>query len=384
MSESTRPVAAPTRPRPRRRRRWPLLLLVCALGGGAFAAWHFTHRPHATVDPALVVTARREKLDIEITDVGRIEAPDTVLVTSRVPGRVTDVLVAEGERVKRGQLLVRLDRRTALEQLARARAELHRARAAHEFAARDAERKAQGAEQGIVARLDLESARHKARLAQLDVKLARVTLAEARDHLHDLELSSPISGTVTRRAIEPGEMVEKGVEASRESAALLTVADLSRLVVKTDLDQIDVAKVRLGQRVSVKLDALPDQSFPARVTKIAPASVQRTGKDVDVFPVEALLDKADPRVKPGMTGDVRISVREEPHVLALPLESVRKKHGKEFVTRVVSDAQGEHTEEVEVKLGAGNDHVVEVVSGIAEGQRVLVDPASAAKNETKI
>jgi len=336
------------------------------------------------VYPALVVTARREKLDIEITDVGRIEAPDTVLVTSRVPGRVTDVLVAEGERVKRGQLLVRLDRRTALEQLARARAELHRARAAHEFAARDAERKAQGAEQGIVARLDLESARHKARLAQLDVKLARVTLAEARDHLHDLELSSPISGTVTRRAIEPGEMVEKGVEASRESAALLTVADLSRLVVKTDLDQIDVAKVRLGQRVSVKLDALPDQSFPARVTKIAPASVQRTGKDVDVFPVEALLDKADPRVKPGMTGDVRISVREEPHVLALPLESVRKKHGKEFVTRVVSDAQGEHTEEVEVKLGAGNDHVVEVVSGIAEGQRVLVDPASAAKNETKI
>jgi multidrug efflux pump subunit AcrA (membrane-fusion protein) len=112
--------------------------------------------------------------------------------------------------------------------------------------------------------------------------------------------------------------------------------------------------------------------------------VKRAGKDVEVFPVEAELAKADPRIKPGMTGDVHISVREEPHVLALPLESVQKKDGNNFVTRVVSDATGEHTERVQVRLGDGNDHVVEIVSGIHEGQRVLIDPASSKKNETKI
>ncbi len=384
MSESTRPVSGPARPRPRRRRRWPLVLLALGLAGGAFGAWRFTHRPHTKVDPALVVTAKREKLDIEVTNVGRIEAPDTVQIGSRVPGRVVDVLVKEGEHIKRGQLLVKFDRRTALAEVARAGAALAQARSRYEFAKKDVQRKTDGVTAGIVARLDLQSAQHQAALAALDVKLARVALAEARDHLDDLALSSPIDGTVTRRAIEPGEMVETGVQSSRESAALLTVADLSRLVVKTDLDQIDVAKVKLGQRVGVTLDAIHGETFRAHVTKVAPASVKRAGKDVEVFPVEAELDKADPRIKPGMTGDVRISVREEPHVLALPLESVRKKDGKDFVTRVVSDAAGDHTQEVQVRLGAGNDHVVEIVSGIDEGQRVLIDPASANKNETKI
>ncbi len=384
MSESTRPVSASTRPRARKRRRWPLVLLVCALGGGAFGAWRFTHHHQEKVDPALVVTARREKLDIEVTDVGRIEAPDTVQIGSRVPGRVVDVLVKEGQHVGRGQLLVEFDRRTALAEVTRARAQLAQARARYEFAKKDVERKTDGVTAGIVARLDLQSARHQAALAALDVKLARVALAEARDHLDDLALSSPIDGTVTRRAIEPGEMVETGVQSSRESAALLTVADLSRLVVKTDLDQIDVAKVKPGQGVGVTLDAIPGETFRAHVTKVAPASVKRTRKDVEVFPVEAELDKADPRIKPGMTGDVRISVREELHVLSLPLESVQKKDGKDFVTRVVSDAAGDHTQQVQVKLGAESDHVVEIVSGIAEGQRVLIDPQSAKKNETKI
>ncbi len=384
MSESTRPVSAPARQRPRKQRRWPLLLLALGLAGGAFGAWRVTHRPHTTVDPALVVTAKREKLDIEVTDVGRIEAPDTVQIGSRVPGRVVDVLVKEGEHVERGQLLVKFDRRNALAEVARTRAQLAQARSRYEFSRKDVERKSNGVAAGIVARLDLQSARHQAALAALDVKLARVALAEARDHLDDLALSSPIDGTVTRRAIEPGEMVETGVQSSRESAALLTVADLSRLVVKTDLDQIDVAKVKLGQEVGVTLDAIPGETFRAHVTKVAPAAVKRAGKDVEVFPVEAELAKADPRIKPGMTGDVHISVREEPHVLALPLESVQKKDGNNFVTRVVSDATGEHTERVQVRLGDGNDHVVEIVSGIHEGQRVLIDPASSKKNETKI
>ena len=125
MSESDRPVSAPAR-RPRKRRRWPLLLLAFSLAGGAFGAWRVTHRHHKKVDPALVVTAKRQKLDIEVTDVGRIEAPDTVQIGSRVPGRVTEVLVKEGQHVKRGELLVKFDRRTAFAEVARARAQLER------------------------------------------------------------------------------------------------------------------------------------------------------------------------------------------------------------------------------------------------------------------
>ena len=384
MSDSTHPVEVPraaTRPR---RRRWLVAAGALLVSCTAFAGWRATHPPKKLVDPTLVVTARRASLQIEVVDVGRIEAVNTVEIESRVPGRVIDVLVDEGDRVRAGQPLVRLDRREALRAVSRASTDLARARARAAYADKTAERQARSAAQGLVSRVDLESALEEQLLAGLDAKLARVTLGEARDQLSYAELAAPIAGTVTRRAIEPGEMVKPGVQSSFESVALLTIADLSRLVVKTELNQIDVAKVKLGQRVSLSLDALPGEKFSARVTRIAPASVRPAGKDVEVFPVEAELEHADPRIKPGMTSDVRVFVQERPNVLALPLESVRREGDKSFVTRVISDAAGERTERVSVTLGAENDHQVEVIAGIGEGERVLIDPPAASDNETKI
>jgi len=385
VSDSTHPVEVPAR-RLRRRRKlgWALVVGALLAGGASLAGWRATHPAKQRVDPALVVAAARTSLAVEVVDVGRIEAVNSVEIESRVPGRVLEVRVNEGDVVKGGQLLLRLDRREALRAVARAGTELSRAKARSVFAAKTAERQQRGAAQGLVSQVDLEAARQEQELAVLDAKLARVVLAEARDQLRYTEIAAPIAGTVTRRAIEPGEMVKPGVQSSFESVSLLTIADLSRLVVKTELNQIDVAKVRLGQRVVLRLDALPGEKLAARVTKIAPASVRPAGKDVEVFPVEAELERADARVKPGMTADVRISVGERPNVLALPLESVRRERDECFVSRVVSDERGEHTERVKVTLGAENDHEVEVVSGIAEGERVLVDPPSAADNETKI
>jgi RND family efflux transporter MFP subunit len=179
-------------------------------------------------------------------------------------------------------------------------------------------------------------------------------------------------------------MVKPGVESSFESVSLLTVCDLSRMRVKVELNQIDVAKMRVGQRVRLRLDALPGEQFSARVTRIAAASVKTPGKDLESFPVEALLERSDPRIKPGMTADVHISVSEQSAALFLPLESVRRDGTQAFVTRVVTDPEGEHTEEVPVTLGAENDHQVEILSGLEAGERVKIDPPSAAENETKI
>ena len=381
MSDSTHPVTVPARRRSRRKLGWVLLLAVPAL---AFGVWRATRSGEKPVDPTLVVTAARAPLAVEVVDVGRIEAVDTVELASRVPGRVLEVLVDEGDRVKAGQLLVRLDGREAKRELSRAGAELARAKARRAFARSEAKRKGRGAAQGIVSAVDRQTAEQEAKLAGLDASLAAVAVRQARDQLKDTELVAPITGTVTRRSIEPGEMVKPGVQSSFESVALLTIADLSRLVVKTELNQIDVAKVKLGQRVKLSLDALPGETFAARVTKIAPASVRPAGKDLDVFPVEAELITADARIKPGMTADVRISIEDKPSVVALPLESVRRDGKQTFVTRLVGDKEHEHTERVTVVLGSENDHQVEIVSGVGEGDRVVLDPPSADENQTKI
>ncbi len=188
-----------------------------------------------------------------------------------------------------------------------------------------------------------------------------------------------------QRGIQTGEVVVPGVQSTFEGRALLTIADLSVLVAKVDLNQIDVAKVHLGQSATVTLDALPGRSYEAQITKIVPASVKPPGKDVEVFPMEAQLTQVDGLIKPGMTADVRIHLDEKKDVLSLSLESVVKENGKSFVTRVFTDPKGHpQTEKVEVTLGVRNDREVEVTSGIQENDRILINPASASQNEIKI
>ncbi len=331
-----------------------------------------------------MVVAARGPLAVEVIDVGRIEALHQVEIESKVPGRVSRVLVDEGDRVRAGDELILLDTRDFSRAVAREQTELRHARARLSFSKLERERKRRGSRDGIVSGVERELGEHQAALAAIDVERARVALSVARDRLRDARIEAPISGTVIRRAIEPGEMVVPGVESTFEKRSLLTIADLSQLVVRIELNQIDVAQVRLGQRVTLSLDALPGVQCSAKITEIAPASVKLPGKELEVFPVQALLDRADPRIKPGMTADVRIHVLERPNVLSLPLEAVRREGDKARVTRVLEDDAGPRTEQIEVVLGVRSDRSVEISSGLAEGDRVLIDPASAADNEAKL
>jgi len=358
----------------RRRRKWPYaVVLLLLLGGGSAYAWR-APKPEV-IDQTLVVTAKRAPLAIEVIDVGRVEAFEEVEILSKVSGRVAQVLVNDGDTVKKGDPLVLLDTRDYGRVVARERALLDTAQAKVAYAQRNVARKRELAREGLLSALDLDVAERELDLMDLDVRTAKVTLTQAEDRLRDARIVAPAAGTVIRRKIEAGEMVIPGVESTFEKRALLMIADLSRLIVKVELNQIDVSKVRLGQRVTATFDGLPDERFSAHVTEIAPASTK--AKELDVFPIKAELDKPDPRIKPGMTADIRIHIEEKPNAVTVPLESVRREAGKAFVKRVIEQEKQRHTERVEVVLGTQNDRFAEVVSGLSEGEQVLLDPPAA-------
>ena len=355
---------------PRRRRVWPYVTVALLLLGAGSA--YALRVPKQEIDPTLVVTAKRAPLAIEVVDVGRIEAFEEVEILSKVAGRVAAVLVKDGDTVKKGDPLVILDPRDFRRVVARERALLDTAQAKVAHAQRNVARKRELAKEGLLSVLDLDVAERELELMDLDVKTARVILTQAEDRLRDSRIVAPASGTAIRRKIEPGEMVIPGVESTFEKRALLMIADLSRLVVKIELNQIDVSKVRLGQRVTATFDGLPGERFAAHVTEIAPASTK--AKDLDVFPIKAELEEPDPRIKPGMTADVRIHIEEKAQAITVPIESVRREAGKAFVKRVVEREKTKHTERVEVILGTQNDRFAEVLSGLHEGEQVLLDP----------
>ncbi|HVK63002.1 MAG TPA: efflux RND transporter periplasmic adaptor subunit [Polyangium sp.] len=369
----------------KRKRRWPWLLalvvivalvVVISQRGGAGAA---------PLDPALVVTAKRSELVLEVVETGKVEARNKVELKSKVPGQVAEVLVDEGAQVKKGDLLVVLDPTDYQRELARAEAELAHAQASVAYAKLVLGRKTAGVEGAVVPAHELDAARHDLATKDISVRQARVAVDMARDRLRYTKIVAPMAGTVIQRGIEPGEVVTPGVQATFNGEALLVVADLSTLVVKIEVNQIDVAKIQLGQAATLTLDALPGKTYEARVTKIAPASTRPQGRDVDVFPIEAELTAADAQIKPGMSADVRIRLDVRRDVLTLPIEAVRESGGKARVTRVLDGPEGRQTtEEVEVVLGARTDREVEVVRGIEEGNRVLLEPGSAAANETQM
>jgi membrane fusion protein, macrolide-specific efflux system len=369
----------------RRRARWPWLLALPLLAGGGLLWARRGGADPAPIDPALVVVATRGSLVVDVLETGKVVPRERVELKSKVAGQVTEVKVDEGSHVEKGQLVLVLDPLDAQRDVSRARADVARGRADVELARIVLERKRQSVEAAVAPVSDLDAARGDLRAKEATLEGLGVSLAAAEDRWRYTRIYAPISGTVIQRGIQPGEVVVPGVQSTFDGKALLVVADLSTLLVKIDLNQIDVARVRLGQVATVTLDALPGRSWEATVTKISPGSVRPPGKDVDVFPVEVTLAADDPVMKSGMTADVRIHLEALPDVISLPIEAVVKEGQKSFVTRVSTDEKGRpRTEKVAIEVGSRNDRALQVVSGLAGGDRVLLRPPSAADNETKM
>lgn len=370
----------------RKKRVWPWLILLALLVGVGIFLMKRGKTSEPPLDPALLVTVKRGELAIEILEVGKVMPREKVELKSKVAGQVLKVLVEEGAQVKEGELLLVLDPIDYQREVARAEVEVAQARGAIAFAKINVDRKKVGVTSDVTPAQELDAANYELSARTLTLQAAQVALGAAQDRLRYTKIFSPMAGTVIQRGIQPGEVVTPGVQSTFDGKALLTVADLSTLIVKVDLNQIDVAKVRLGFATTLTLDALPGKTYEAKIKKIAPASIKPPGKDIEVFPVEAEIATADSLIKPGMTADVRIHVESKKDVLSIPIEAVLKEDGKSFVIRVTEDSEkkGQKKDKVEVTLGARNDRSVELVSGIEDGAQILINPGSAADNETKI
>ncbi len=367
----------------KRRARWPWALLAAAvIGIVLFAAQRSRAKP-SPIDPATIVAVARKSLEVDVLETGRVLPREKADLKSRVAGQVQSVAVREGAAVKKGDVLLVLDPVDYQRELSKADAGVAQAKVALDFARFTRERAERAVAQGLMARIELDNAAHDERSKAILLRAAEVARTVADDRVRYTKIISPMDGVVIARGIEPGEAVVPGVQSTFDGKALLTIADLGALLVKVNLNQIDAAKVAVGRKATLTLDALPGRSYAAEITKVAPASVKIPGKDQEVFPVEALITAPDGAVKPGMTADVRIHLDAKPGALVLPLEAIVKESGRSFVMRVVGKAGEERTEKGEVTLGLRNDREVEV-AGIDEGTRVVLRPPSAAENETKM
>jgi HlyD family secretion protein len=340
-----------------------------------------------------------------VTASGNIRARRTVDMSSDVSARVAELLVQEGDDVRRGQTLLRLDPAQYQANVARNRASLSQAqaqRAQQEAnlirAQRDLDRllALRTRDSLLVSRQQIDDTRTTLAVAdatlesaQHGVAQAQAALAEAEDQLSKTVFTAPIDGKVTRLNVEEGETVIIGTM-NNPGSLVLTIADLSVIEAVVQVDETDVSLISLGDSASVHIDAFPNQTFVGRVTEIGnsainPPSQQSAGQQAAIdFEVVLTLEHSDAPLRPDLSATADIVVETRSRVLGVPIIAMTVRTDSTLATEG-GDAEPEEVEGVflvhddrvtftPVEIGIAGQEYFEVLSGLSEGDTVVAGP----------
>jgi len=338
-----------------------LLLAACSFGGGG----------GEPVDDNLVKIATRGDLVDEVSEAGKITPRFDVDIKSKVSGEIQNVYVEEGQAVKKGDALYDVVDTEYAREVEGRRISLRTSVLQAENAEVDRKRKEAALATRGISEAEYDQAKREVELAKVAIEGQRVQLRAAQDQLDYTHIASPIDGVVITRNVEPGEVVTAGVTSLVNGESQLTIAQVDKLILEIDLNQVDVAKVKMDQAARILLDAYPGKEVPGVVKQIAAAGHTDTSRGIDVFTVKVEVDptKADVEIKPGMTAEVRIKVGDWPAVLKVPAEAVFEEEGKSYVWIIEETAGKKEKKKTEVGVGHRGEREVEITSGLNEGQK---------------
>jgi HlyD family secretion protein len=247
--------------------------------------------------------------------------------------------------------------------------------------------------QAALALAQAERQRERVQAAAIEeARAAREQIAKALEEvetkLADAVVTAPRSGQVIQANIRAGELITSGVATFTSGMTICTIGDMSRMIARVYINEVDIAKIRLGMPAEITLDSIKDKVFHGRITRIAPAAFgsatatpQPPGQaQVVRFSVEVEITDATPEVRPGMTAAVDMISAERENALYVPDDAVRHEEGKAFVWRMSSDK----SHKVYVTAGLSNDAFTEIVSGLKEGDRVLLLKPEGMPSRKKI
>ena len=293
---------------------------------------------HSKVTPVQFARVRHEDITARVRAPGKIEPKTQVKVSATVMGQIVRLPVKEGDHVKAGQLMLQLDDTQYRALLGQARAAVATAGARlrdaeASFKVVDANYARQRAlfEQKLLSQAEWdqatsthESSRAAVATSQEEVTRSQNMVTAAADNVAKCRFTAPYDGVVSALNVEAGEIVITGTM-NNAGTEILTVSDLSRMLVRADVDETDIVEMRLGQKAKITVDALPDTFFWGTVAEIgntAKRSITSTVEGQTNFEVKVVFDNDVPQVRPGMTADVEIETSTHAGALGVPIQAV--------------------------------------------------------------
>ena len=354
------------------RLRWVLLLIVAAMAAG----WLLLQptkvavpvaTPRAAPVPATVLEfLPREVLTTEPVELhqtlalsGSLRAVQQAIVKARLAADVREVVAREGEAVKAGQVLVRMDATEYQARVEQARGNLNAALAQRDIANKTRDNNRALLEKGFISRNAFDNAASQLAVAEANVEAARGALDQVKKLLNDTVIRAPITGLIASRSVQPGEKVSP-------DNRLLEIVNLDLMEMEASVPTNDIARVVVGQQVRLRIEGLPD-AFSGRVTRINPAT-QPGSRSILVY-----VQIANPQhiLRVGMFAEAQLSLLTKTNVLALPKSAIHKDSNGATVYVIDNGKLLKAPVTLGIEGRSGETPLVEISGGLAFGAQVV-------------
>ncbi|MEO7319043.1 MAG: efflux RND transporter periplasmic adaptor subunit [Chthoniobacteraceae bacterium] len=359
------------------------LLIVAAVGCGGWYA--YAHRsaltPGLANEAADKFVAKAEKRDIDSTvEVsGDVTPAFQIDVKSEVGGRVKVLRVQPGDLVKEGDVLVEIDDRDLLSEKESALTEIEGAKLTMQRAKNNFDRGKELADSKLVSQEVFDNLNSEYAIAQNGLTKAERKLQLVEDRLRKTKVLAAMDGTVLAAGVPlvEGQVVIAAASVN-SGTTLMTIANLSKLLVDMQINQVDYRALSPNQIVKLRAESLKDIEMEAKISFISPVAVAKNS--VKGFQVKALIDRPHERLRPGMTVNIVIPIDSADDAVSVPISAVFKGEGR---SKVVYVRKGDSTEKRAVKIGVTNTDFAKVLSGVTVGEEILlVEPGRVAQKKS--
>ncbi|ORT99589.1 efflux transporter, RND family, MFP subunit [Anaerovibrio sp. JC8] len=341
-----------------------LLVMVVALGASRF----ISAEDNPGMQDSLAVSVTKAKLMDKPSLVpvpGSIEGLTSNIISSRFNGKVTNVLVEDGEYVHKGQVLFTIDMEELNNSLQVAQNSLRQAQAKYDKANADYARTEKLGSIGAISIQQLESARTNLLSAQADMASAQAQVNSAQKQVNDASVVSPVDGVVANKNVTAGQFVSAGTQ-------LMTVEQMGEVYAVINVEQKYMGVLNREVPLDVKVDTYPDQIFKGLITVVNPVA----GNENRMFRVKVKMNNTDNKLKPGMFVEVGLITGQPSKTLAVPRQAVLGKKGIQYVFTVEKGK----AKRVRVETGAIIGDYIEIVSGVQGETRILTNALDKVKD----
>jgi HlyD family secretion protein len=356
-------------------RKLIVLIVIAAVGLGAYYGWQNwqkTNADSAAPERPTTATVELRSINFSVNAAGEIAPAEQVSVRPEINGKVDRLPVDLGDRLKKGDLLFKLDDKELQQQRSSNLIDIDKAKLNLEKAERDYKRAQQMMADKLISQELYDDTKTAYDLAKNSLESAQRALAIIDEHLTKTEVRAPFNCTVLTRPVSIGQAVS-GSDGFNGGTEVLTIADLNAMIINAQVNQADVPRLKVGETVEVTVEAVAGLRATGTVERISPQAIIKN--NIKGYPSRIVLTNVDARIRPGMTANVKIPVASANNVTAVPLAAVftEKNPDTSQMERFVYVQQGETFDKRNVKVGVSDYTSAEIQEGLKAGDVVSLE-----------